>query len=493
MKKITVSFLLLLNVIFATAQKFTTGLIIDKEAYRKLPRQSLYGDGGKSEDKALNGIYKADLKPFCPKVGHQGSIGSCVGWSSGYAALTIAEAIQENKAYKQEDISKKANSALFVYNQIKIGDCSQGARIEDAMEFLQKKGNIPAKDFDLVIENCDRKPSEKDLENAQKHRIQDFVTLFGEEDADLIKINKIKLSLVQRKPVVVAMELAENFQQVKKGDLFWFPEIGNTNSLGAHAMCVIGFDDGKNAFEIMNSWGDYWGEDGFVWVKYDDFVKRCYHAYQFTLPKGAKPIHDNSTEIAKEYKGEFAFRYPQTIFNGKVDFAYENVTFNGRYYQLNKQDWGVGERFQLVSTKVEAGMYLYVFSYDPEGKINLHFPRDERLDAKFSGTIESAIITTPEVELIIPSPTKVLQFDKTGKEYVVVLYSNKPILNLNEKLNTLKSDNKKGDFTAKLYRAFDDGIVPIRKVEYLPNSMSCRTDSKEGYIIPLILELQIKK
>ena len=475
------------------AQKFHTGLIIDEDAYRRIPRQSLYGDGGKSENKALDGIYKADLKPFCPKVGHQGSIGSCVGWSSGYAALTIAEAIRDNNAGKQDEINRNANSALFVYNQIKIGDCGQGARIEDAMAFLKKKGDTPAKNFDLVIENCERQATEKDFTLAASHRIQDYVTLFDAEGSDLVKINKIKLSLVQKKPVVVAVELNENFESVRKGDTFWFPEIGNTNPLGAHAMCVVGFDDGKDAFEIMNSWGDYWGEDGFIWIKYKDFIKRCYHAYQFTLPKAKQENNSITPVVTKNYTGEFAFRFPKTTFNGKVEFEYADATFNGRYYELTQKGWHIGERFQLVSKEVQAEMYLYVLSYDPSGELKVHWPRDENLDAKFSGTRESAMITTPEVELVIPSATKVLQYNKSGKDYIVVLYAPKPIDNLNEKLATLKKD-KKGDLYAKIYKAFGNQIIQTKDLSYNANKMSCSSNSnfKTEYILPIILEVSVK-
>ena len=46
-------------------------------------------------------------------------------------------------------------------------------------------------------------------------------------------------------------------------------------------MCVIGYDDNKSggSFEVMNSWGEDWGDKGFFWIKYADFpihVDECY-------------------------------------------------------------------------------------------------------------------------------------------------------------------------------------------------------------------------
>ena len=36
-----------------------------------------------------------------------------------------------------------------------------------------------------------------------------------------------------------------------------------------HAMCIVGYDDTRKAFLLMNSWGDWWGQQGYCWVHYD--------------------------------------------------------------------------------------------------------------------------------------------------------------------------------------------------------------------------------
>ena len=42
---------------------------------------------------------------------------------------------------------------------------------------------------------------------------------------------------------------------------------------GSHAMVVVGYDDDRQAFRILNSWGRNWGEGGYGWFGYD-FWKR---------------------------------------------------------------------------------------------------------------------------------------------------------------------------------------------------------------------------
>ncbi|MFN8182348.1 MAG: C1 family peptidase [Bacteroidia bacterium] len=36
-----------------------------------------------------------------------------------------------------------------------------------------------------------------------------------------------------------------------------------------HAVVIIGWDDSKNAWLVRNSWGVYWGENGYAWVDYN--------------------------------------------------------------------------------------------------------------------------------------------------------------------------------------------------------------------------------
>ncbi len=41
-------------------------------------------------------------------------------------------------------------------------------------------------------------------------------------------------------------------------------------SLGGHAVSIVGFNDAKKAWLIRNSWGQEWGEAGYAWISYAD-------------------------------------------------------------------------------------------------------------------------------------------------------------------------------------------------------------------------------
>lgn len=61
------------------------------------------------------------------------------------------------------------------------------------------------------------------------------------------------------------------------------PALGIPPSSGGHALVVVGYDDRKEAFRSMNSWGKNWGDDGYIWVKYKDFGDFCKYAYVLYL------------------------------------------------------------------------------------------------------------------------------------------------------------------------------------------------------------------
>ena len=56
------------------------------------------------------------------------------------------------------------------------------------------------------------------------------------------------------------MQVSSTFYKAKGS----WSGIHNTKP-GGHAMVVVGYDDDKygGAFEILNSWGTYWGNKGF--------------------------------------------------------------------------------------------------------------------------------------------------------------------------------------------------------------------------------------
>lgn len=214
-----------------------------------------------------------DLKPYCPEVKHQGDLFSCVGWAIGYAALTIERAVA-NHCTDQQVITHNASSALFIFNQLPREKGPQGSRLTDAIAFLEANGDCLARHFDADVNNGKKQPTEELMQAACAFRIASAKVLFTKNEKPDAKVQRTKAALACQKPVTVGMAVRRNFLQLINA-LYWWPDLGDTTPAGGHALVVVGYDDRKKAFQLMNSWGKEWGKGGFIWIKYEAFGQFC--------------------------------------------------------------------------------------------------------------------------------------------------------------------------------------------------------------------------
>jgi len=414
-------------------QTYTQGLEFEDDTYSSQNRLALI-TGGKSLPSSV------DLSEFCPFPRNQGSILSCVGWATGYGALTIERAIQNNWTDRTH-ITNESSSALFLFNQIKVSDCSRGARISDALEFLQEGGDCLARYFDKNLDDCHQAPTPELIRHAAQFRISDYAALFPEQMDAEGKIFVLRRVLAEKKPVVVGLRILENFKKLN-GSEFWFPGIGDTTYAGGHAMVVVGYDDNRRAFKLFNSWGANWGNKGFILVKYADFVNFVKYAYVLYLGKSpilkdsqSSPDEPGRMELGKpesrtrEISGQFRFmRFTgQASSDGNFVFEQPAVSGHENIYHLQDQ-WPTGERFQLHIEPGQVSGYVYVLSIDASGKSEIHWPKDEKFNEKFSGLHESAIIPFSGGIVRIPGPDRVLKLTRPGEEHLVVLFSERKIV-----------------------------------------------------------------
>ncbi|MFN0083367.1 MAG: C1 family peptidase, partial [Ferruginibacter sp.] len=240
---------------------------------------------GLEDDNTKNPLPEmVSLLAFAPSRQNQGKQGSCVAWSATYAARTILEA-----ASTKQDPNSIAYSPAFMYNNIALQDC-QGAYIQKAMEFMQQKGAVSYQDFRYDENDCSRQASGQLEQQALQNKIHGFHRLTETDDVDGINIRAVKEHLAKDAPVVIGMMVGGTFMQDMVGQKVWHPSRNDESmtGFGGHAMCVIGYDDRLEggAFQIMNSWGPEWGQNGIAFVRYGDFKNFVREAYGLDpLPK----------------------------------------------------------------------------------------------------------------------------------------------------------------------------------------------------------------
>lgn len=253
--------------------KFATGGKLDPEQFKKASvYEALAEDNGKNPLPEM-----VSLARYAPARQNQGKQGSCVAWSSAFAARTIIES-----ASTAADPNSVAFSPAFLYNNIGLDGC-QGSYIIRAMEFMTNKGSVPYNDFPYDENDCSRQASSSLESAAAQNRMHGFNRLTTDEGTDGINLRAIKEHLAKDAPVVIGMMVGGSFMQDMMGQKVWHPNDEDYRQMGfgGHAMCVIGYDDRLEggAFQIMNSWGSEWGQDGIGFVRYGDFKRFVREAY----------------------------------------------------------------------------------------------------------------------------------------------------------------------------------------------------------------------
>ncbi len=342
-----------LSGIFSTGASFDPAKYASAEIYEPL-----------SDNKKNPLPERVSLLQYAPKRLNQGQQGSCVAWAAAYSARTIMQS-RETGA----DPNKSTFSPSFLYNQIALEGC-QGSYLVEAMKVMQGRGLATYNEMPYTDQDCSAKPNAMQLRSAEEYKIDGYQRLTGGQNGeDIKKVNMlaIKQNIAQGAPVVIGMMVGGSFMQNMSGQEMWRASDNDfaMRGFGGHAMTVIGYDDYKYAqnmggFQIMNSWGEEWGDKGVAWVSYDDFnhfVKEAYGIYPMadanapaTTILDAKlgvMLNANGTNLSLQQTGNNTFR---TTRNMKPN-----------------------EEFKLeVVNNIEC--YVYIFAQEVDGSTTTLFP-----------------------------------------------------------------------------------------------------------------------
>ena len=302
------------------------------------------------------------LLRFAPDRKNQGHQGSCVAWSSVYAARSIIEA-----AATGQNGNSTAFSPSFVYNQIGLQGC-EGSFIQKAMEFMTSKGAVPFSTFPYDDQDCSRQPNSTQWNDAAQNRMHGFTRLTESADVNGINIRAVKEHLAKDAPVVIGMMVGGTFMQDMMGKERWTPgpDDRSQEGFGGHAMCVIGYDDRRQAFQLMNSWGPEWGNNGVAWVHYTDFKEFVREAYGIDpLPKRGAALNIGYECNLGLIKNDNKQYIPLKIRTGNIFETVSTVAF--------------GTKFKIeIKNSLECN--IYIFGQETNGTSYTLFPYPDKND-----------------------------------------------------------------------------------------------------------------
>lgn len=195
----------------------------------------------------------------------QGQLGSCTA-----NAISFAYVFQQ---IEQNVKNKFMPSRLFLYyNERSIeGTVSSdsGAEIRDGIKSINKTGLCEEKLYPYDVRIFANKPPAKCYSEAKLAHTTKYARISQTTE-------QIKLSLLHNEPVVFGFQVYDSFESDQVASTGIVPDpLPGENCVGGHAVAIIGYDDNKvgttgtpGMFNVRNSWGTSWGDQGTFWMSY---------------------------------------------------------------------------------------------------------------------------------------------------------------------------------------------------------------------------------
>lgn len=182
-------------------------------------------------------------------IRNQGSCGSC--WA--FAAVGSLEATNLIKNGRTLDASEQH----MVSQCSSAGDCG-GGWYDPVFQQYVTGGTVSETEMPYSASNSScPNPSPRPFRAVN----WDFVTQKWTQPS----VADIKRAIAEHGPVSVAIQATPSFQAYTSGV---FEETGISAGTINHAVVLVGWDDSKGAWLLRNSWGTFWGDNGYMWIKY---------------------------------------------------------------------------------------------------------------------------------------------------------------------------------------------------------------------------------
>lgn len=208
--------------------------------------------------------------PLLPPVGNQGQQGSCVAWGVGYAAATAFTLLAAAQGPISSATSQASPADLYAkLMQYENSNCGNGTQVADALDILVVEGIVNIASSPYSDQQCS-------LPVSGSQFLLNGYTLLDATNLSLLKQHLSNFSVIP-----IAIPVYPDFESASGTEVYSPSDTGC--SLGGHCVAIVGYDDNRQAFRIMNSWGTEWGDNGFLWVAYSAVPSLIQEAY---LPTG---------------------------------------------------------------------------------------------------------------------------------------------------------------------------------------------------------------
>jgi C1A family cysteine protease len=190
-----------------------------------------------------------------PAIYDQEWLGSCTvqAHTRGFHYLLAGEG---------EEVADRQLSRLMLYYLERGGvPADTGASVRDGLKAMAKWGCCPEYEWPHVLARWDEKPPPRAYELASKRTAVKYARLSTVQD--------MKQCLADGYPFALGIAVYESFEtDVTRANPMAPMPREDERLLGWHCVLGLGFDDSMGGVLFANSWGRYWGQDGYFWLPY---------------------------------------------------------------------------------------------------------------------------------------------------------------------------------------------------------------------------------
>ncbi len=218
---------------------------------------------------------RVDLSSRMPPVGDQGGLGSCSAWATAYAARSYYTETLEHR-----DIKEPANlpSPNYVFHLARGGGrVCQGSSFDDIVKVL-RRGALSLAEY-AYSDACVPPAPPQLVARAHDFRVR------GLNRVDISRPDDAKGQLARSTPVIISFYASTAFQKFRGAGTFTESAMPRDDKkAGWHAITLVGYDERRQAFRLINSWSPRWGDHGYAWISYD--LLRTHIRGAYTLDVG---------------------------------------------------------------------------------------------------------------------------------------------------------------------------------------------------------------
>jgi hypothetical protein len=205
-------------------------------------------------------LTQQNLKPHFMPIRTVGRYGN----ELSYALASCLEYYINLKKNPRDDVSPD-----FITQRIS----ASGLRLtlEAGLRFLAFEGSVSTRV--MGFDSPTLPPADQ---TAERYKITNYLSIANDSHDGRQKIAEIKRAITRGHPVVAEISADAGFKN-QRGVSVWNPD--NSQPGQRYTVTIVAFNETQQQFEIRMPWGEQWGNNGYIAVRYSDLERVVGKAY----------------------------------------------------------------------------------------------------------------------------------------------------------------------------------------------------------------------